>query len=54
MGSGNRLKFHRNDGFGIGFGVSRFPFAITISVWLLFWVASVGLGKAYDESQSVV
>ena len=28
MGSGSRFKFYRNDEFGIGFGVSRFPFAV--------------------------
>lgn len=49
MGSGSRLKFYRNDEFGIGFGVSRFPFAVTIWMRLTFWNASIGLGKGYDQ-----
>ena len=49
MGSGSRLEFHRSDEFAIGFGVSRFPFAVTIWVHVMFWNASIGFGKAYDE-----
>lgn len=48
MGSGNRFKFGRLEGFGIGLYVSRFPFALTLTVNLFFWYVSLGLGKPYD------
>ena len=48
MGSGSRFKFYRNDEFGIGFGVARFPFAVTIWLRLTFWSAFIGIGKSYD------
>lgn len=49
MGSGSRLKLYRNDEFGLGFGLARFPFALTIWFRLFFWNAMVGLGKGYDQ-----
>lgn len=49
MGSGDRVKFWRSDEFGLGFGVSRFPFAVTIWLRLTFWGASIGFGKGYDK-----
>jgi hypothetical protein len=49
MGSGNKFQVWKADGFGLGFSISRFPFALTISVSLLFWGVSLGFGKGYDE-----
>jgi hypothetical protein len=49
MGSGNRFRFTRHMGFGIGVYLSRFPFNPTIIVSLGLWDIQVGLGKAYDE-----
>lgn len=49
MGSGPRFTFTRLEGFGIGFYVCRFPFALTIGFNLFLWNMQIGIGKAYDE-----
>jgi hypothetical protein len=50
MGSGQRFRFYSNaDGLGVGVYVSRFPFALTINVRLLFWGFQLAFGKGYDE-----
>jgi hypothetical protein len=49
MGSGKRFEVWRSEAFGLGLSVSRFPFALTISVHLLAWGASIGFGKGYDQ-----
>lgn len=49
MGSGDKFSVWRAQGVGLGFSVSRFPFALTISVHLLLWGVSLGFGKGYDE-----
>lgn len=49
MGSGNKFSVWRSDGFGLGLNVSRFPFALTVSVHLLLWGVSIGFGKGYDD-----
>jgi hypothetical protein len=49
MGSGDKFKVWRSDGFGLGFNVSRFPFALTFNVHVLLWGISLGFGKGYDE-----
>lgn len=49
MGSGDRVQFCRSGGCGIGLHISRFPFALTINLGLLFWNLSIGFGKGYDQ-----
>jgi hypothetical protein len=51
MGSGSRFTFGRVDGFGAGFSISRFPFALTFNAHALFWYVSVGFGRGYDEPE---
>jgi hypothetical protein len=51
MGSGDRITFTSSEAFGIGFNVSRFPFALTINVHLLFWHLSIGIGRGYDDAR---
>ena len=48
MGSGDRIKFYRVFGFGFGISFERFPFALTMNLHFLMWVASFGFGRAYD------
>ena len=50
MGSGDRVSFSRNQGFAIGIGGDRFPFAVTLWLNLGFWSVQVGFGKAYDDT----
>ena len=49
MGSGDRFIFQRTEAFGLGFNVTRFPFALTINVHVLIWHVSLGFGPGYDE-----
>lgn len=49
MGSGDRIQLMRTEAFGVGINVSRFPFAVTVSIHVALWVLSVGFGKGYDE-----
>lgn len=49
MGSGDRFSYGVLNGFGLGFGIERFPFALTITANVLFWYVSLGFGKAYDK-----
>ncbi len=50
MGSPDRFTFGKSNGFGLGFYYSKFPYEHYLSLNLLFWYVSIGLGKAYDES----
>jgi hypothetical protein len=49
MGSGNKFTVWKSEGFGLGFNVSRFPFALTFNLHFLMWGVSLGFGKGYDE-----
>lgn len=49
MGSGNRFEVYKVSGMGLGFNVSRFPFAVTIHLHLLMWGMDLGFGKGYDQ-----
>lgn len=49
MGSGEKFTYGWTGSFGLGFGIARFPFAVTITANVLFWYVSIGFGKGYDE-----
>jgi hypothetical protein len=52
MGSGERIKFFRTDGFGVAIFLSRFPFDLTIAISVMFWTLSIGIGRAYDAPET--
>lgn len=50
MGSGSRFKVRfMPTMFCVGVYVDRFPFAVTVMVYLPFVVITLGFGKGYDE-----
>lgn len=49
MGSGNRLKLYRTQGFALGVYVGKFPFAVTVELLLGPVTLSLGFGKGYDH-----
>jgi hypothetical protein len=49
MGSGDRFTFGVTQSLGLGFYVSRWPFALTIDVQFTWLHVSIGFGKGYDE-----
>ena len=51
MGSGSKFKVYTNyEGIGVGFYISKFPFACTINITVLLWTVMIGIGKGYDAS----
>lgn len=50
MGSGPKFSVISNyQGFSLGFGISRFPHTVSVSLMFGFWHVYIGLGKGYDE-----
>jgi hypothetical protein len=49
MGSDSRFKVYATGAFGLGFSVGTAPFAVTISITVLFWIIQLGFGAAYDD-----
>ena len=49
MGSGDRFRFWKIPGLGLGINLDRFPHKISISIILIKFGIYIGIGKGYDE-----
>jgi hypothetical protein len=50
MGAPNRFRFGLTGIFGIGVRFSRFPYYLSIDLFIPFLFIGIGLGKPYTEN----
>lgn len=54
MGPGDRFKFSKLQGWGLGVYLDRFPYDYSINISLLKFCIFIGLGKSYLDRDEVV